>query len=336
MSTYGLPGSLTYSVSYPSLDAMMAAIKDNTSGAIRAAELRNSVLTLWDLVYGNSASSVTYTSNTASTISVGGIPVGTNFSNTTIQQIFDQMFLPYVAPIIDFFGLSTTLSGSYSNIFYLENGSTLFNSLYIKWNINQGSINLVSNPGLPNNIYLTSTDANLRYNGFALPEYINSIATQSGVITVGSASNGTSVINLEVYDGINTISSTCSVNFLNRFYWGNFVDNPATYTLTNSDIQNLNGASVSLIGIDEDLGTGNILTNTRVQTLNGINGSGNYLVFAFPSSFGNPIFIANGMVTTAFGVTNSVFTNTYGRTQSYNIWYSNTIQNSPITYFQIN
>lgn len=336
MSTYGVPGSLTYSVSYPSLDAMMSAIKDNTSGAIGAAELRNSVLTLWDLVYGNSASAVTYTSNTASTVAVGGINVGTIFSNATIQQIFDQMFLPYVAPSISFVGLSTTLNGSYSNIFYLENGSTLFNSLYIKWNINQGSINLVSNPSLPNNISLTSTDTNLRYNGFAPPTYINSIATQSGVITVGSASNGTSVINLQVYDGINTISSTCSVNFLNRFYWGNFATNPATYTLTNTDIQSLNGASVSLIGIDGNPGNGNILTNTRVHTLNGINGSGNYLVFAFPNSFGTPIFVANGMVTTAFSMTNSVFTNTYGRTQSYNIWYSNTIQNSPITYFQIN
>lgn len=334
MSTYGVPGSLTYSVSYSSLDAMMAAIKDNTSGAIQAAELRNSVLTLWDLVYGNSASSVTYTSNTASTISVGGIPVGTNFSNTTIQQIFDQMFLPYVAPIIDFFGLSTTLSGSYSNNLYLENGSTLYNSVYFSWNINQGSVNLIGNPILPNNIELNAPPE-WRFNGFAFPEYLNTLATQSGIVTVGSASDTSSLIQLRIFDGT-FISSTCSVNFLNRFYWGNFATNPATYTLTDSDIQNLNGASVSLIGIDENLGTGNILTNTRVQTLNGINGSGNYLVFAFPSSFGNPIFIANGMVTTAFGVTNSVFTNTYGRTQSYNIWYSNTIQNSPITYFQIN
>jgi hypothetical protein len=47
MSTYGVTVSLTYSVSYPSFDAMMTAVKDNTSGEIQAAQLRNSVLTLW-------------------------------------------------------------------------------------------------------------------------------------------------------------------------------------------------------------------------------------------------------------------------------------------------
>jgi hypothetical protein len=338
MSTYGASGSLTYSVSYSSLDAMMNAIKDNTSGAIQAQQLRNSVLTLWDKVSGASASAETiiYTSNTASTITVGGLTAGTNFSGgLNLQQMFETMFHPYVAPTITTLGLSTTLNGTYVNKLYLENGSNLFNSIYIKWLISQGSVNLIGNPGIgTSNISINGTPF-FRYNGVQ-PGYINLLATQSGVITIASQSNVNEVITLSVVDGVNTTTATCSVTFLNKFYWGNFTPNPASYAWASSDIQNLNGASVSLTGIDGNTGNGNILTNTKTQTLNGINGAGKWLVFAFPTTFGTPTFIANGLLTTAFSVTSSVYTNINSVTQSYSIWYSNTIQNSPINYFQIN
>ena len=80
------------------------------------------------------------------------------------------------------------------------------------------------------------------------------------------------------------------------------------------------------------------LSTTRVQTRNGIDGGGDYLVFAWPTSFGNPSFIANGLPVTAWTKVNSnfTFTNTYGYTASYDVWMSDTQQNSPITTFQIN
>ena len=338
MSTYSTPGTLTYSVSYPNLDAMMSDLKDNTSGSIHAIQLRNSVLTLWDRNgSGGSASidTINYISNTASTATIGGLPIGTNFSTgLSLQQIFDAMFHPYVAPTITRLSLGTSIVGNWYNTLYLENGSNLYNNIYINWNINQGSVNLIGIPGLPNNIQQSGF---ISYNTFGSPTKVyNLLATQSGIITVASQSNSTQYINLSVYDGVNTIVATTSVIFLNKFYWGNFATNPATYSFTNTDISTLNGASVSLTGIDGSIGNGNILTNTKTQTLNGINGAGKYLVFAFPTSFGTPVFVTNGLVNTAFSYTNSVYTNVNSVTQSYSIWYSNTIQTSPITYFQIN
>jgi hypothetical protein len=334
MSTYGVTGSLTYSVSYPSLDAMMTDLKDNSSGAIQAIQLRNSVLTLWDMSGSGSASSnsIFYGSNTASTIAIGGLPVGTSFNPAiSFQQLFDSMFHPYVAPIISSLSLGNSISGPWYNQLYLENGTSLSNNIYINWNIIQGSILLSS---VINSIKQTGNPY-FRYNGNAT-QYYNVLATQSGIIIVGSQSNSTQYINLIVNDGLNSITATVSVTFLNKFYWGNFATNPATYSWSNSDISNLNGASVSLPDIYGVYNSGNILTNTKTQTLNGINGSGNYLVFAFPNSFGTPVFVTNGLVNTAFGFASVVYTNTHGVTQSYSIWYSNTVQNSPITYFQIN
>jgi len=334
MSIYGTAGSGTYSVSYPNLDAMMADLKDNTSGAILASTLRNAVLTLYDTSATASinSSSVIYTSNTASTVAIGGLTAGTNFSaGLTIQQMFDSILHPYVAPVINNLSLSVGSGGPYSNIVYLENGSTSYNQFYIKWNITQGSVNLLGNILLPNNIRFNGSSAYFRYNGNAIG-YIQSLATQSGIITVASASNTTEVVILSVNDGVNPISLTASVVFQDRFYWGNYPTDPSSHSFITTDF---NGASVSIVD-STGTNTGNILTNTKVQTLNGINGAGNYLVFAMPTYLGSPVFIANGLLTTAFTNKSINFSNQYGIVASYSLWYSNTVQNSPINYFQIN
>ena len=63
---------------------------------------------------------------------------------------------------------------------------------------------------------------------------------------------------------------------------------------------------------------------------------GMYLVFAWPSVFGTPSFVVNGLLSTAFtkvrGVSNlNSFTNELGFTSNYDVWVSNTAQNSPLT-----
>jgi len=51
MATYGIPGTATYSVTFPTLDAMLASVPDNNRQAIGATAVRNSLFTLWDLAY---------------------------------------------------------------------------------------------------------------------------------------------------------------------------------------------------------------------------------------------------------------------------------------------
>lgn len=52
MATYGIPGTATYSVTFNSLDAMMAAVPDNNRQAIGATAVRNSLFTLWEISGG--------------------------------------------------------------------------------------------------------------------------------------------------------------------------------------------------------------------------------------------------------------------------------------------
>jgi hypothetical protein len=101
MSVYGVSGSGTYAVSLTGLDEMMGVLPDNDVNQIRASDVRNVVLTLWDQS-GGGAGSFSYTHNPvseASTIAVGGIPVGTTFDNVPLQTLFDNMFYPAVGGV---------------------------------------------------------------------------------------------------------------------------------------------------------------------------------------------------------------------------------------------
>ena len=102
---------------------------------------------------------------------------------------------------------------------------------------------------------------------------------------------------------------------------------PEIPIISDSVIKSLNGAGVS---------PGYVLTNTFSKTYVNINGGGMYLVFAWPSVFGTPSFVVNGLLSTAFtkvrGVSNlNSFTNELGFTSNYDVWVSNTAQNSPLT-----
>lgn len=53
MSIYGTPGTATYSVTFNSLDAMLASVLDNNRQLIGSTAVRNSLFTLWELFYTN-------------------------------------------------------------------------------------------------------------------------------------------------------------------------------------------------------------------------------------------------------------------------------------------
>jgi len=50
MASYGTPGTPTYSVTYTSLDEMLGHVPDNLKQQIVAADLRNSLFTVWDKI----------------------------------------------------------------------------------------------------------------------------------------------------------------------------------------------------------------------------------------------------------------------------------------------
>ena len=85
------------------------------------------------------------------------------------------------------------------------------------------------------------------------------------------------------------------------------------------------------------VGTGKALASSRAANYNGINANGQYLVFAWPSSFGTPNFTVNGLANTSFTkLGNGVsVTNMNGYTETYDVWVSNNTTNAPIQSFII-
>ena len=91
----GLPeigtGSNYFSQYDSDITGLLSRIYDNNSNVILAKDVRDPIWTLWNKISGLSASlgsaSLTYTLGTPSSISLGGIPEGSTFSNDSITAI---------------------------------------------------------------------------------------------------------------------------------------------------------------------------------------------------------------------------------------------------------
>ena len=299
--------------SYDTVAELLSQLPDNTANLIVASDIRDSVYSLWtriddlQVLASQSASASSYYSNSAQVpVTIGGISAGMSFSGTySMQQMFDMLLYPYIP-------LTCSLSGGNNREF----GAGTVVSLV--WSVVAGSsiitlINVNGTSPVPNGG---------NQNGVAGP--FNSVA------------NTTTTFGMTAYDGTTYVNASTSVTWSNRRYWGT---SNVFGVLNDNQIQALGGITVVAgIGAGAGVGSGSELSTTRVQTRNGINGGGNYLAFAWPTSFGTPAFVINGLPNTAFTKVQGpyTFTNQYGYTASYDVWMSNTAQNSPITLFQIN
>lgn len=136
---------------------------------------------------------------------------------------------------------------------------------------------------------------------------------------------------LTVGDGTNTDDRSTTISFRWKRYWGAYSSavppTDPSFTISDASIIALTGAGV---------GTGSELATGRTKSYDGINGEGDYLVFAFPSSWGTPVFIVYGLTNTAFTkVRDNTFTNASGGSTNYQVWVSNSEQNNTITDFDI-
>ena len=302
MPSLGTTGSATYSYTLSSIDAMMNVLPDNFTNQIHASDVRNVVLTLYEDIQGlsgsngiaftGSASSVYYYNPNPTTILVGGINPGTIIGSQSLDQLVTSMLYPYVQP-------SISISLSPSIIEYGQSGLTILSTIVTTRRSNFISSGIFYKPA----------------GGFSPFPYSNII----GATTISFQS--TSAYNLNINnsftaslnDGISIYSAVGTLVFQNKRYWGSF---PTFGPLLSSDILNPTYFQGEL-------------STTRVQTKSG----SAYVTFAWPTSFGTPSFSVGGMNTNAWTSVNSsfVFTNSHGYTASYDVWMSNTYQNSSIT-----
>lgn len=319
VGTFGT-GSNIESREFDNFNDLLNQLPDNTSNLIDPSDIRDSVYTLWqriddvNLIASSAASASAFFQNPDPTpITVGGIQAGTTFPTpTTMQDMWNQLLYPYVAP-----GVSISGGG------VREFGSS--NAVTLNWTVTKNSEDIQSI--VVNGVPEIGAPFTTNQSGFQ-----NAFATQDIPTTFTITAN----------DGTSTVSATTTVTWQSRRYWGrvdlssignpNLTTNPGAVSsivplLNDAVILALNGAGV---------GSGSELNaNSISKTYNGINGSGQYLVFAWPSSFSNsqtPQFVVNGLPNTAFTRirNNSPFVNAFGYTTNYEVWISNTLQNSPL------
>lgn len=309
---------------YTTFQELLTQLPDNTANQIEALNVRNSVYTLWQriedvrLIASQSASaSVYYTNLTPTPVTVGGISTGSTFINASMKDMWDKLLYPYIAPAV-----------SLSPNTLREYGAT--NSVLLSYSVTKNSNNISS-------IIITQPNG-VQYPIAGAPFSTSKSGTQSAFAV--SNTNGT--FTLAANDGLNTSSTSVSMTWQSAIYWGTNSTNPyvgdgpaPTLTVTGTQPAWATGASVSS-GKGLAAGRTASVTGLGPGVYDGIYGAGNYLVWAWPSTFGTPTFKVNGLTNTAFHkVYTGTHTNMNGYSVSYDIWMSDTKYNSPVGALQI-
>lgn len=318
-------GSSQSATWYSTVDELLSQLPDNSANLISASDVRDSVYTLYAgiqqvaAVAGSAsvaASGQFYSNANSVPYTVGGIAAGTTFVGTySMQQMFDQLLYPYVSP-----------GASLGSLGVREFGAPLSVSLSWTATVNTNPLSSILVNGSPQ----------------SFPPYTGTVVTSGTYSLPLVLLQQSNTFNMSVTDTLPTTTNTnVTLTWRHRMYWGRFnfgsvnlTSNPgsASYMaslISDSDVRTM------LSGNANGSATNNALAIDKSRTLNNMSGGGNHLVFAWPSVFPNsttPIFTVNGLANSAFTPIKTAysFTNQYGLTTNYEIWVSNTVQNSPL------
>ena len=272
-------GSSYYSQNFDNIQELLQRVYDNTSNVIVAKDVRDPLWTLWNKISGLSASlgsaSITYTLGTPSTISVGGITEGTTFSNVTLTQLFDQMLLPYVSPVVNNFGPS---------VLEKQFGDTT--TLNLTYSINVGSLPLDSgyaiqfispNPSssIPNKVVTGNDPETGTTNNFSLTYSTSTFSVISYAVATMS---------FRTTPDLTIFTATTSIAQKHKRYYGQ-ISIPIGFTPSNSASVTAVGAYLTDTRI-KGLSYSELSTNVNFSQAVDFDTSGQYFVFAAPTVFG--------------------------------------------------
>ena len=317
IGTFGTPPNYGGSASaneYSTIQELLNKMPDNTANLIQAKDVRDSIYSLWERISdvqttaSQSASASSYYTNLSPSVAsnLSGIPAGSTFSVATMQEMWDKLLYPYVYPYAALSGGDTREFGS-SNVVNLS------------WTATKNT--------------KTLTFITLKKNGGSIQNVVVTGNTQTGSYATTAVTNTDTTFSIDVVDNNtptpSTATASSSVYWSNAIYWGK----TSTFALPSMAIVGSKPAWADGAGIS----VGKSLSGTKSGSYNGINGAGQYLVFAWPSSYGTPTFTINGLPNTAWTKigTSISFTNMNSYVNTYDVWISNTAQNSPITSFVI-
>jgi hypothetical protein len=294
-------------------ETLLQRIPDNQDNQITAKDVRDTTWTLYNYIKDLEAISVTqstnlYTLGTPSTISLGGISVGSTFSNISFQDLFDIILTPQVNPtLIDFspsvtevqFGDQSGISFNYS----IQLGSESLNLISVQFptGITQNILPIGNNPesGL-SNIY------NPVFTTSPVPaQYV--VATMSYQTNTGS------------------FIATASVVYKHKIYYGK-INLPGGFN-PNSPVSVAQVSNSITSTTIKGLEFSNLSTNTNFSQIINFNSTNQYFLFAAPAAFGFNFpegFYVDNIFNQGFTKIKSFnFSNEFSYQTPYDVWISN-------------
>lgn len=270
----------------------------------------------WVIVGEGSGGPVAFDGNR--TVTRSGLPA-INAGGSSITEWINNYFFPPEPPIALLTGgnvreFGSTLSVS---VTYTATKKTYgIDGLTIIQGLNLNSINVDSN------IDEDSDNKNNQQSGnYAIT--LQAIAEPSIQVQVSEQ------INFQVVDNKNNSDLDSTVfTFRHGFYYGVLDSDDNAGTNPYADLADI------IANPPTDAGILSLTKELRTNFNKTLNiGGGGFTVFAFPTLFGTPSFVVNGLPNSAFTkVRNAVnFTNSLGFRQPYDVWVLNNYQNGPST-----
>lgn len=259
-------------------------IKINRGSAICTIVDTNEYQVSTDNPVGGGGSSI-YGGESPSTVEVQDFPVGTNILGLTYDELFQNIYAPYVSPLFTSFIIS-------GQVQTLEVGETLSGSKLFAWAFSNPS-NITANSMA---ILDVTSGVTLASSISIVSPYSVNIGTVQQIIPAsyswrGQATNTQSVI-------LN--SSNFTVNWYWRKYWGTSLST----TLNESQIEAL---------------TSSALASTENGSYSFL--AADYKYFCYPDSFGSPSPAPLGFTLGGFGVSMASITDNAFYSNVENGWY---------------
>lgn len=303
MSSIGISGSATYAVALSGIEEMMTVLPDNLTNDITARKARDVVFTLYDQLQGLSSSTFYYSNPNGITNPIGNWKKDGTFSNVTLQEIFDKLF--YIDS-----GPSADISVSPSQLDY---GNT--QDVSISWSVTKRTYNFDASG------YTITRSPSKTFN-----IAVNPASNNSGGFSDTPVANQDNSYSFSVSDTKgNSDPASATLKYYHRWYYGNRSD---TTTMTSVDIRNLNSTGSGALATSFD---------KNFTSVNNIGGGNTYITFAFPNSWGTPIFkLTSGLIWSAPQFRYSLtYSNVFGYQTKYDVYQTTDRYNSVYNQFVI-
>jgi hypothetical protein len=305
VSSIGTPGSATYAQTLSGIEEMLTVLPDNLANEITAQNVRDVVYTLYEDLQGMSASQFVYTDSPA-TVNVGGITAGQVFASMSLQTLFNKLFHKDYPP-------SGTLTANPSQLDY---GNT--DTVLLTWKATKATYDLVQNSGS-----ITRSPI-----GTTILITIPFVTGGTNNVTDTPAINQTNIYTFTFKDTQgNTVNAPASVGYYSRWYYGN---RPNRNQPTPSEVRSLSSYGSGAFGSGRGF-------SKNFTGVNDIGGGNNYIMWAFPSSWGTPIFkTTGGLPWTGPKLEYTIsYTNLFNYTEDYDVWITQDPYNSVYNQFVI-